>query len=61
MDLEILCRFLFQSSERIFERPKQLVWTAIKQIFLTPISPFAKDAKNSRIRNSVERTILYKI
>jgi hypothetical protein len=26
MDSEILCLFLFQSSEEIFERPKKLVW-----------------------------------
>ncbi len=27
MSLEILCQFLFESSEIIFERPKKLVWT----------------------------------
>ena len=26
MDSEILCLFLFESSEEIFERPKKLVW-----------------------------------
>ncbi len=29
MDLEILCRFLFESSELIFDRPKTFVWTEI--------------------------------
>ena len=27
MDLEILCQFLFERNEGIFEGPKRLVWT----------------------------------
>jgi len=27
MDSEVVCMFLFESSEEIFERPKKVVWT----------------------------------
>ncbi len=45
MGLKILCLFLFESSEGIFERPKQLVWTVNKEVLLASISPFAKMLK----------------
>jgi hypothetical protein len=32
MGSEILCRFLFETNEGIFERPKKLVWT--KMLFV---------------------------
>jgi len=50
MNLKMLCLFLFESNEGIFERPKQLVWTGNKQVLLTPRSPFCKDVENCRIR-----------
>jgi hypothetical protein len=60
MDLEMLCRFLFESTWGIFERSKQLVWTANKQVLLTPISPFATMLKIVGFSSFVGRTILYK-
>ena len=61
MGLEMLCQFLFESSQGIFEMPAKLVWTANKQVLLTPISLFSKMLKILGFGSFVERTIRYKI
>ena len=55
MDLEIVCRFLFESSKGICVMPKQLVWAANKQVLLTPISPFVKMLKIVGFSSLAER------
>jgi hypothetical protein len=47
IDLEMVCRFFFESSWGICERSKPLVWTANKQVLRIPISPIAKMLKIS--------------
>ena len=39
MDSEMLCLFLFESSEEIFERPKKLVWTEIVFVHFHYLDP----------------------
>ena len=45
MGLKMLCLVLFESSDGIFERLKQLVCTANKEVLLTHTSPFGKMLK----------------
>ena len=52
---------LFETSEEIFERLKQFVWTADEQIFLTHTSPFGKMLKILGFGSFIEQTVLYKM
>jgi len=63
MSLEILCQFLFESSEIIFERPKKLVWT---EIFSVHFCIFTIAIRNSRLEplfiyQLVEQNLPYKM
>ena len=61
MSLEILCVFLFKSSEAFFEEPEKLFLMVNQQIFISPISLFSNMLKIVQIGHFVEQTILYKV
>jgi len=61
MDLEILCLFLFKSSEELFERRQKLFVMVSQQFFCFLISPFSNMLKIVEVGRFVERTLLYKM
>ena len=61
MDLQILYLVLFETSEEIFERLKQFLWTANEQVLLTHTSPFGKMLKILGFGSFIEQIVLYKM
>jgi hypothetical protein len=41
MDLEILCLFLFKSSEKLFERPEKLFLMSNQKVYIHSVSAFS--------------------
>ncbi len=61
IDLEMLCVFLFKSSEALFEGPVKLFLMVNQQVFVYCISSFSNMLKFVGVRRFVERTLLYKV
>ncbi len=61
IDLEILCAFLFKSSEALFEGLVKLFLMVNQQVFVYPISSFSNMLKFVGVGRFVERTLLYKM
>ena len=56
---EMLCLFLFKSSERFFEKPEQIILNGKATVFVYSISSFSSTLRIVRVGRFVERILLY--